>query len=143
MIVWRIANEKHADLSGQGGLYGPGRWHTQGKPIVYAAEHPALAMLEMRVHMNVDARLLANYVLLKIDTGDCAMADHAGIDFQTIETQQFGDQWLAERQTPLLRVPSIVMPESFNILMNPAHPDAGSIELVETRHFDVDRRLFL
>ena len=143
MIVWRIANEKYADLSGQGGLNGPGRWHTQGKPVVYTAEHPALAMLEMRVHMNVSAALMANYVLLKIDTGDLAVTDQAAINAQTVDTQFLGDQWLLERKTPALRVPSIIMPESFNILLNPVHPDAAAIKLVEIRTFDLDRRLFI
>ena len=142
MIVWRVANARYADLSGQGGLHGPGRWHSQGRPIVYTAEHPALALLEMRVHMNVGSALLANYVLLKIDTGDLAVANTSDIDAETEDTQAFGDAWLAGGEAPLLKVPSVVVPESFNILLNPLHPAAGRAKVVETRAFDVDRRLF-
>lgn len=140
MIVWRVANARYADLSGQGGLHGPGRWHSQGRPIVYTAEHPSLALLETRVHMNVENYLLANYVLLKIDTADLEIADAPDVDLDAM--QAFGDAWLAGGETSLLRVPSVVVPESFNVLLNPLHPAAGEAKVVETRAFDVDRRLF-
>lgn len=63
MELWRISN--YADLSGAGGLQAAGRWHTRGKRIVYLADHPASALLEMLVHM--DRELIpATYRLLRI-----------------------------------------------------------------------------
>jgi RES domain-containing protein len=51
MIFWRISN--YADLSGQGGLYAPGRWHNQGIPVVYCGDHPGSALLEILVHVDL------------------------------------------------------------------------------------------
>jgi RES domain-containing protein len=63
MELWRISN--YADLSGIGGLRAAGRWHSQGRRIVYLADHPSSALLEMLVHMDGDP-LPATYQLLRI-----------------------------------------------------------------------------
>ena len=53
MRLWRISN--HASLTGEGGLYASGRWHTRGQRVVYLADHPASALLEVMVHLEIDA----------------------------------------------------------------------------------------
>jgi RES domain-containing protein len=55
--------------------------------------------------------------------------------------QQRGDDWLDAGTTPLLRVPSAVIPEEFNLIINPAHPEARTITVVSTREFRFDERL--
>ena len=63
MELWRISN--YADLSGLGGLRAGGRWHSQGRRIVYLADHPSSALLEMLVHMDRDL-MPATYQLLRV-----------------------------------------------------------------------------
>jgi RES domain-containing protein len=63
MELWRISN--YADLSGIGGLKAAGRWHSQGRQIVYLANHPASALLEMLVHMDRDLNP-PTYQLLRV-----------------------------------------------------------------------------
>src|ERR1700692_2672014 len=64
MEIWRISN--YADLSGIGGVRAAGRWHSQGRRIVYLADHPSSALLEMLVHMDRDL-IPPTYQLLRID----------------------------------------------------------------------------
>ncbi len=69
MRLWRISN--HASLSGEGGLYASGRWHTRGRRVVYLADHPAAALLEIMVHLEIDAEdLPSHYQLLGVDIPD-------------------------------------------------------------------------
>jgi RES domain-containing protein len=53
-----------------------------------------------------------------------------------------GDAWIESRRSALLRVPSWIVPESYNVLINPAHPDAPSIQLGSVRPFQFDQRLW-
>ena len=123
MLLWRISN--HANLGGEGGLLASARWHSQGHPILYLAETPAGALVEVLVHLELDpARLPQNYKLLKAEAPD-------NISSRTIHkhdlpknwtenllaTRTIGDEWLRSRITALLRVPSAVVPETFNVLL--------------------------
>jgi RES domain-containing protein len=127
-------------LSGEGArLYG-GRWNAPRRPLIYTAETAALAVLEVRVHLDLDWDLLPDdYVLVAIDT--------AAIVTETIhefpdDPRAFGDACIESRRSALLRVPSWIVPESHNVLINPAHPDAPSIHLGPVRPFRFDRRLW-
>jgi RES domain-containing protein len=144
LILWRAARRKYADLSGQGGLYNSGRWHSQGRPVVYTAEHPALALLEVRVNLDVSAQLLPDdYLMIKIQVPD-------GLKFFAPHTspsdgaaaRQTGDEWLEKGDTPLMRVRSVLAPESYNVLINPLHRDAAGISVLEHLPFTFDPRLF-
>ena len=100
MIVWRIAHERFANLSGEGGLHVAGRWHSKGRPVCYLAEHPALAMLEVRAHMDLESALLSHYVMLKVhvpDTIAISSIEEACPD--EADTQVLGDRWLANGET--------------------------------------------
>ncbi|MGH7080460.1 MAG: RES family NAD+ phosphorylase [Acetobacteraceae bacterium] len=141
MLAWRLCREPFADLRGEGArLYG-GRWSKPGSPLVYAASTAALAVLEVRVHLDLPPALLPDdYVLLTIDLHDlpvevvsCLPADPAG----------FGETWLREQRTPVMQVPSVIVPESANLLLNPAHPAAARAGIVGRRPFAFDHRLWL
>ncbi len=143
MITWRIANKNRADLSGHGGLYYSGRWHSQGKPIVYFAEHPALAALEVLVNMDIDVHFLTQYVMMKIEISDSANIERIDIDpHDKIKCQKTGDAWLKASSSPICRVKSAISPESYNYLFNPLHPDARQVEIVDIKPFAFDARLF-
>lgn len=148
MILWRISN--HADLLGIGGLYASARWHTAGQPIVYLAESPSSALLEVFVHLEIDEdHRPDSYQLLKIEADD-------SLPFETIdlaslsstwmsnelETQSRGDAWLSAKRTLLLRVPSAITPETWNWILNPRHPDSAKVRIIQSAIRAYDTRLF-
>lgn len=146
MILWRIS--AFPDLSGRGGLFAPGRWHHAGHPVVYLAESPASALLEVLVHLEVDPEDLPNHLrLMRIDIPEIVAASihHPKLPDDWLEhndlTRGIGDAWLRGRDTALLQVPSAIMPHTRNWLLNPAHPLAEQVTLgIETLR--LDKRLF-
>jgi RES domain-containing protein len=147
VFLWRISN--HASLVGEGGLRASGRWHTRGKRVVSCAENPAAALLEILVHFEIEiGDLPARYHLLKVNVPDDLHLDRVsptdlGPDwFEDIQaTRAIGDTWLTRAATPLLAVPSAVVPETSNVLLNPAHPDAKRIVIVQSTAHVIDPRL--
>ncbi|WP_284947368.1 RES family NAD+ phosphorylase [Acidisoma cladoniae] len=141
MLAWRICRKPFADIGGDGArLYG-GRWNTPGRPVLYCGSTAALAVLEVRVHLDLPPELLpADYVLMTIDLNDLAIED---VMSWPSNPQAFGDEWLRDQRTPLLRVPSAIVPESTNIVLNVAHPAAAGAAIVEIRPFAFDQRLWL
>lgn len=149
MTLWRLSN--YTDLDGVGGLMSSGRWHHKGVTIAYLAEHPALAILETLVHLEVGDldEIPDTYTLSRVDVLPLASIQelvHAKLtDDWTNKpalTQALGVRWLRGSDSVLLKVPSAVAPESFNYLYNPAHPDAASCSVGESRRQPWDRRLF-
>jgi RES domain-containing protein len=141
VLVWRLCREPYADLRGEGArLYG-GRWNSPGRPLVYAASTAALAVLEIRVHLDLPPELLPDdYRLVTIDVDDLVVEAVMGMP---ADHRAFGDTWIRERRTPLLRVPSVIVPEDMNVLVNPGHPATRGARIVEKRRFEFDRRLWL
>lgn len=148
MILWRISN--HAALDGRGGLIGSARWHTAGHAIVYLAESPSGALMEILVHLELDTSNFPNsYKLLKVEAPDslevgrvreAVLADNWQQDLPA--TRAIGDEWLASMTTALLRVPSVIAPETFNVLLNPLHPDAARVRVLWHREYRWDKRFF-
>lgn len=140
MLAWRLCREGFADLAGEGARQYGGRWNSPGRPMVYAASEPALAVLEVRVHLDVPPALIPDdYVLLAIDLGDAAIE---ALEDIPAEPAAFGDQWLEDRRTPILATPSVIVPEGRNLLLNPLHAAASGFAIVRERHFEFDRRLW-
>jgi RES domain-containing protein len=147
VFLWRISN--HASLAGDGGLRASGRWHTRGKRVVYCAESPAAALLEILVHFEIEiGDLPARYRLLKVSVPDDLQVDRVsltdlGSDWieDPLATRAIGDRWLTRATTPLLTVPSAVVPETSNVLLNPTHPDARRIVIVQSTDHVIDPRL--
>jgi RES domain-containing protein len=145
MELWRISN--YADLSGIGGMRAGGRWHSQGRRIVYLADHPSSALLEMLVHMDRDL-IPSTYQLLRIDLPCTTAIEAIGVaelpaDWQnkTTVTREIGDRWLDRSGSALLQVPSAISHQGQNFLLNPAHPDAATIAVAEIIHAPFDSRL--
>lgn len=147
MMLWRISN--HAALDGRGGLLAAARWHYRGAPIVYLAETPAGALLEVLVHLELDfGNLPKAYRILKIEAPDDVAfrtMDEAILpsDWATNEviTRKIGSEWLAQKETALSRVPSAIVPETFNFLLNPLHPKAEQLKVLWHRSYPWDSRL--
>lgn len=140
-MAWRICKRSHADLSGTGArLYG-GRWNSPGRALVYTAATAELAVLEVRVHLDLTPDLIPNdFVLIEIDLTGLAVER---IESLPADSVAFGDTWLAEARTPVLHVPSFILPEASNLLLNPAHPLASPARVVGMRNFKFDPRLWL
>jgi RES domain-containing protein len=97
-------------------------------------------VLEVRVHLDLEWDMLPDdYVLVAIDIG--ALAPETIRELPN-DSRAAGDAWIASRRSALLRVPSWIVPESHNILINPVHPDAASVHLGPIRPFQFDRRLW-
>lgn len=138
MIAWRLCRRPHADLSGEGARRFGGRWNSPGRPVVYLAEHPALAALEVRVHLDLPFELLpTDYVLMRV-----LVPDSPNTVFDAVaNTVATGDAWLAEARSAVLRVPSVLVPHSWNVLFNPNHPDANGVRR-SVEPFGFDPRLW-
>lgn len=151
VVVWRLLTARFAQsaFSGEGArLYG-GRWNRQGMPMVYTAESQSLAMLEMLVQ---DEPLRARYVMvsatlpknLKIErvTPNQLPADWRDLAARE-QLQAIGTDWARRRSSPVLAVPSVVIPTETNYLLNPLHSAFGRIEIGKPEKFVTDLRLIL
>jgi RES domain-containing protein len=148
VIVWRLARLAHVKLDGEGARLAGGRWNSRGRAAVYTSSRLSLAALELLVHTDV--------VLVPPDLVACEIEVPDDIAIDSIELTELpndwrlpghlgcraiGDKWLDEGQTAVLRVPSAVVPEEWNYLINPRHRAARSIEIVRRRRFSFDARL--
>ena len=128
MVLWRIS--RHRDLSGLGGLRAAGRWHYAGQPVVYLAENPAAALLEVCVHTAAND-VPPEFTLLRVEGPDLAVSVIAdsvlprGWQSRIEVARRLGTDWLLKKEAVLLRLPSAIVPQTANFLFNPLHPDAG------------------
>jgi RES domain-containing protein len=144
--LWRISN--HRSLNGEGGLHYSARWHTAGRPIVYLAASPAGAMIEVLVHLELqDDELPPAYTLLKVEALSTLAIEEIRIsakgDWQTnlSLSRRLGDEWLKAGKTALARVPSAILPNTFNYLLNPLHRDAKQVRIASATKASFDPRL--
>ena len=144
--LWRISN--HQSLTGEGGLRYAARWHNAGRRIVYLAESPAGAFVEVLVHLELEEEELPqSYTLLRVTvptnvaTERITVPDGEAWKVDHHLSRQLGDAWLASGKTALAQVPSAILPNTTNLLLNPRHPDAVSIQIAESTRAQFDPRL--
>jgi RES domain-containing protein len=141
--LWRISD--FANLSGAGGLHASGRWHIIGRPVVYAAESPAGALTELLVHMDPQfADEEFQLIEIEVHSGTSMKSTNnlpSGWKHRLDVTRRIGNEWLAGMETALLRVPSAIVPDTFNILINPLHRDAEKIKIAAKKKLRLDPRL--
>lgn len=144
MILWRIS--RHRNLSGAGGIRAAGRWHYAGRRIVYLAESPAAALLEVCVHTSAND-VPPEFTLLKVEGPDVDVPsirmDELPEDWRwRLEvTHDLGSAYLERNESVLLRVPSAIVPETMNYLFNPSHPQAAEFRIAEAIAYPFDPRL--
>ncbi len=144
MVLWRIS--RHRDLSGIGGLRAGGRWHYAGHPIVYLAETPASALLEVCVHTSAND-VPPEFTLLKIEGPDVNIpfveTKELPQDWRTrVEvTRVLGTAWLKRSESVLLRVPSALVPETVSFLLNPSDTQAKKFHITDVFSYRFDPRL--
>ena len=149
MELWRITREAWAALDGEGArLYGA-RWTPRGTPAVYAASHLSLAALEYLVHIDAEDApddLVALRMSVPDDVTELAFTPATlPADWRQTpsppQCQAIGEEWARRGEELLFRVPSVLVPEESNVLVNPMHPDAVEIRLIGSRPFSYDVRL--
>jgi RES domain-containing protein len=147
MILWRVSN--YETLDGVGGLYVSGRWHTKGHPVVYCTLNSATALLETLVHMEIDSEdRPERFQVLRIEGPDSLSAEKIALTSLPSNwaedmsiTQTLGDRWLTEGRSLLLQVPSVLVPETWNVLVNPKHAEARSLKIAAIYEHAFDSRL--
>jgi RES domain-containing protein len=147
---WRIVKAKHsaAAFDGEGARLLGGRWNSPGTRMIYTSGSAALAALEMLVHLSRMSMLPA-YVVISCDFDEKLVTDVDGDKlpkhWRTFpappQVQAIGDEWIKSGKSPVLRVPSAVIPAESNYLLNPAHAKFGRIRIGEPERFELDLRL--
>jgi len=155
VTVWRIATDTKSyeadDLSGAGTKISGGRWNAVGDALVYTSETQALACLETVVHLNAGGLPLNRYLVsVTIPAAVWARARTVtpgsllvgwDADPSGRASIQFGSAWIRSGSCALLRVPSVIVPDEYNVLINPLHPDSRTIVARKIRKWLYDPRL--
>jgi len=157
VALWRIATDTPDytadDQSGEGAKRSGGRWNRIGLPMLYTASSVALACLETIVHLS-GGDLPLNRYLVRLDVPDdvwhsarSLTANTAPVGWDAIPAGKVsldvGDHWLSDPRSPaLLSVPSVIVPEEANVLINPAHLDAQRIVVTKVRKWTYDVRVW-
>ncbi|MCI0435937.1 MAG: RES family NAD+ phosphorylase [Gemmatimonadetes bacterium] len=149
MRIWRVARKPFAALDGEGARQFGARWSSEGVAVVYAASHLSLSALEYLVHID-PGDVPDDLVALSIDVPDDAAVivvtpDDLPAGWRETPPraacQRIGNDWVADGKALLLRLPSVLVPEESNVLVNPAHPRAREVRVARTRPFVYDTRL--
>lgn len=152
MIVYRIEREKHLEttLLGIGASLSKGyRWNSFNTRLVYTAESRALATLEVSVHLDLSEDLPNDRYYVEIDIPDNITIHEVNIDDlpedwdskpPTIITQTIGDDFINYNEAAILKVPSSIVPQEFNYLINPSHNDSSKIKVINTHKMSFDPR---
>lgn len=149
MRLWRITTKKWAldKLCDGARLYG-GRWNPSGHPVLYAGSTIEICALEKFVHLA--GALHPPLVLVAIDVPDAMVIQPALTDLPigwadlpaSGGAQEFGRRWLQSNTELVMLVPSAIIPESSNALINPTHPAYAGVQLNIVRDFTFDARMF-
>lgn len=152
MIVYRLAKEVyHKDITGTGARIYGGRWNLKGIPALYACETRALSTLEFLVHTDYDLLppklKLLNIQLplkdsdvLKIKAGD--LPKNWRRTPAPRELKNIGQKYLIEEHHLAIKVPSVIIPDEFNIVINPLHQDFDQVKIDKIQTYKIDVRLF-
>jgi RES domain-containing protein len=153
MLLWRLSGVQYASVFDGGyGLLFEGRWNTAGHAVTYGASSPSLCVLEKLVHVE-DPTLLPAMIMVVYDVPDALAVETikpnqlpAKWQLEETHTQRRGDAWHRSKASPLLSVPSVIVPfegsPDVNFLINHSHPDAAKITIKRQEPFTFDPRLF-
>ncbi len=149
MRVWRLCKRRHAALDGEGARRAGGRWNRRGTAVVYASESLSLAALELLVHCD-PALLPDDLVAVAAEIPDALRVER--VEEKTLPRNwraypapeslaRIGTDWAASMRSPVLAVPSAVVPRERNFLLNPSHPEFRRVRAGEAEPFSFDARL--
>ena len=148
--AWRIVKARNAAsaFTGEGARKAGGRWNSPGVAVVYAAGTASLAMLEMLVHLQ-SRELLRCYVLFEVTFDESLVAAVASKDLPgtwrisppSAQGQGLGDAWVSGGSSAVLKLPSVIVPDEFNYLLNPSHGDFAKLIIGPKQPVEFDHRL--
>jgi RES domain-containing protein len=148
--AFRLVKQKHTahGFDGEGARLFGGRWNRPGVAVVYASENLSLAALELLVHLEW-AALLGHYIVYRVEFPESAVeevpAKRLPAQWRASPAppalQEIGTRWARFRRSPVLRVPSAVIPPESNFLLNPDHPSFSRFVRSAPERFDFDPRL--
>lgn len=150
-ILWRIARRPYAlDRLGVGARDNGGRWNLPGTAVIYTGQSIPLVALETLVHTS--GVVPADLVLVHVELPDRHTAESPGPgalppDWNSLPpgpgSMNFGTQWAQQNRSLVLYVPSVVVQEALNGVLNPNHPEFGAVTMAIERDFHYDPRIFL
>lgn len=153
MIVFRIERKKYLQntLMGIGASMSEGyRWNSLKTRIVYTAESRALATLEVSVHLDLSEDLPDDRYYVQIEIPDDLTIQEVKLEDlpdawdakpPRLITQLISDDFVSYNEAPVLKVPSSIIPQEYNYLINPSHPQASYIKIIDTTKMVFDQRL--
>ncbi len=149
MIVHRIVHTAYEnDISGAGAKLFGGRWNSKGIPILYTSQHISLTILEMLVN-NQFKDFSIPLSLVKISLPDNVSSNNIELDKLKTEwmedisyTKFMGNEFVKSMTNLFIQVPSAVIQEEHNFLINPLHKDFKKVKIIEVKSFRTDKRLF-
>jgi RES domain-containing protein len=147
MLAYRIVLKQYSKKLFASGL--AGRWNGSGRKVIYCAESIALAFLENMVRrqgvgFNDDFKIMILEIQdnLKIQTTTIDDLSTGWRDFTDYsKCQPLGNAWYDAGTLPILKIPSAVLPEAFNYVINSLHPDFKKIKLVKVTDLIPDKRI--
>lgn len=150
MELFRIASNKYInDLSGEGARRVGGRWNEKGTPLIYTSERMSVCILEVLAHTSIGI-IPDNLSSLKLFVPDNSSLEEIDINTLPINWKQYpypsylariGSNWVSKNTSLLLKVPTVLSPGEFNILINPNHKEANLIKIISIEPFQFDQRL--
>ena len=150
MRVWRLTKTRYATAAfdGEGARSYGARWNSPGTRVAYASSNSALAVLEVLVHLTGGGSL-SGYSLIGATIPDSLVADLAPSQLPPdwnaspvpTSAQAVGDEWISSESSLALLVPSVIVADGFNVLINPAHTDFAQLEIDLIEPYDFDPRL--
>ena len=149
LTLWRLVRSEFAPgLDGKGAELWGGRWNSPGLPSVYCAAHLSLAVLGYFVHLPPAMQRRTaipemRAVRLALPEAAVEYLDEASREL-TVDPawcRAHGDTWLQRGAGLALSVPSAVVPQEHNVILNPRHPDFGSVRVVDVAPFRFDARV--
>jgi RES domain-containing protein len=147
--AWRIVKEKYlaSAFTGEGAADYAGRWNLPGTRMAYTSESQALAALELLVHLNPPVFFKYKAIRIQFDESlvERLSPEELPAEWQaeppSLLTQRLGSRWASGARSVALAVPSAIIPEEVNFLINPLHPDFSRIKIEPAVDFAFDARL--
>ena len=152
LTAWRLVRPKYGTasdaFSAEGSRLFGGRWNSPGRRVVYVSSSLSLAALETLAHAG-RRRFEREYIAFKLYIPEALMLELRGEDLPedwqaravSEGARRVGDAWLAAQASVTLSVPSVIVPEERNYLLNPEHPQFAELTIENPRPFRFDVRL--
>ena len=150
MKIYRLTKTNFInDLSGEGARLFGGRWNKRGDSLLYFSEHLSLCVLELLTRIDFEF-LVDDYSFIEVEVPSSLISmlkkpSRISKKWRSnppvSDTEIYGSTWLKNNKTLGLAVPSAVLTNENNILINPRHPQFSQLKIIKTSVLDLDSRV--